>query len=995
MTKPHPKNKRLAFIATILLLIAIPISVFGTQNVNDIRNRAAENEFYFENEFDQDFSTAYTGISYEREIKVAGSKSANSVIYFGCDSTVCGSKCDEFKHIPPQGLKYKDTANSIIWPNPTEINGRNEWPLTVSAYPLNATEDECIVKEFKLQLQNEPAIKPQCELLSSPTNLDTIPQNGKVNFIINTLDPDDGIQFVEFSILEGKEESYSQSWEFGNERALVLNKDSNPELVYSFEDIGTFQARAVVTDASGQTTSCEYAKAPDINIVIPGENGSPEFKTNPYEQSSPGTSLKEGEQYSYTLEAADPNGDDINYFVINETGWLNFNVEENQGGNFKAIFSGTPGKAGSYTVAVALNDGFHNHYSTQIWVINVDSPTNDTPSVTIIKPEKNDSHTIGDNVFIQWEAEDKNLIERFDVYLSTDPTNRSSWNPLLSGIGYNYDSYIWQTEGATAGDYYVIVEATDNQDPPATGQGVSEIFHLTQQDTPEPPDEPDPPDIPESYPRILNVKPADKSKLSNRKPLISADLEASTDNQIKEGSVTISLDDQDVTQDAEIRGEGENEGSVIFTPDEPLGNGSHKVSVSFRDTSDKVDQKSWTFTIEEDTGDDEDPEDEDVIQIFGFKLPKRVAIVVGVGVVLLLLAIIIPWLFYAAWRRSSYEDEEIYLDAQTTPPPPSGVSAQPSPTPPTPGGPSPDTTPPYYRNQAQYSQGVNTPSASTGTSGTSTQKINSNSYDPTTAYNYGQDDEDNISSQYSINKQSAPSQSAQSQAKGNNTKETDTAIGSANQSNQRSPTGQDSSEKKLKEKEKNGSINKTTQDDDNQSTSKNKSNEDKQKSGKSKEPQVKSSVRKEQDKKGKVSSKKQKSPPPPPPPDTKSQQTKSQKAKSASSNQNDSKTENQKEKPQTEKDKKKSGAGIDKNVLKAFQSISPSQQSSTSDRTDTKTKEEKHKADQPPQPQAIKPNLTPNDIKINNGSGNLDQTDKSKDSNTNSIVPPTKPPIAP
>ncbi len=990
MTKPHPKNKRLAFIATILLLIAIPISVFGTQNVNDIRNRAAENEFYFENDFNEDFSTAYKGIPYEREIKVAGSKSADSVIQFGCDSTVCGSKCDEFKHIPPQGLKYKNTANSIIWLNPTEINGRTEWPITVSAYPLNATEDECIVKEFMLQVQNEPAIKPQCEILSSPTNLDKMPQNGKASFIINTLDPDDGIQLVEFSILEGKEEIYSKSWEFENEKALVLNKDSNPDLVYSFEDIGTFQARAVVTDASGQSTTCEYAKAPDINIVIPGENGSPEFKTNPYEQSSPGTSLNEGEQYSYTLEATDPNQDDINYFVINETGWLNFNIEENQGGNFKAIFSGTPGKAGSYTVAVSLNDGFHNHYSTQIWVINVDSPTNDTPSVTIIKPEKNDSHTIGDNVFIQWEAEDKNLIERFDVYLSTDPTNRSSWNPLLTGIGYNYDSYIWQTESATAGDYYIIVEATDNQDPPATGQGVSEIFHLTQQGTPEPPDEPDPPDIPESYPRILNIKPADKSKLSNRKPLISADLEASTDNQIKEGSVTISLDDQDVTQDAEIRGEGKNEGSVIFTPDEPLGNGSHKVSISFRDTSDKVDQKSWTFTIEEDTDDDEDLDDEDVIQIFGFKLPKRVAIVVGVGIVLLLLAIIIPWLFYAAWRRSSYEDEEIYLDAQTPPPPPSGVSAQPSPTPPTPPapvGPSPDTTPPYYRNQTQDNQETSAPSASTSTS---TQKTNSNSYDPTTAYNYGQDDEDDILSQYSVNTQTSSSQSAQSKVKkaGENNSSTD----SANQSDQKSRTDNDSGEKKPQQKQKKASNKKTGQNADDKSTPNNKSKKDEQKNNKSKEPQVKSSVKKEQNPKQRDSLQKKEDPPPP---ETKPQKEKSLEPKATSPNDKNSDTDKQTDNSQTEKTENKSGSEIDKNVLKAFQSISPPQQSTRSDKTDTKTKKEKDKTDQPPQPQAIKPNLTPNDIEINNGNSNPDETNASKDSNTNSIVPPTKPPIAP
>jgi hypothetical protein len=707
MKKPHQKNNQLAFIATILLLIAIPISVLGTQNINDIRNQAEEKDLFFSTEFDENFSTAFSTIGYEKQVAVDGKLAEYAEIQLGCNQNLCTNTCKGLSHNPPPGLSYQKRAGTLVWENPQLKENQSKWPVVISAY-TEANEDQealCIAEQINLEVKDEdPDISPQCELFNSPTKLDSVPKDREANFIIRAMDPDDGIEKIEFFIKQGKEEIYSQTWDTDNEKIVIINKDSEPALSYEFNDLGQYSAKAKITDASGESSTCTSQPSASINVVIPGDNGSPEFQTDPYKLSQPSTSIKEGTQYSYTVKANDPNDDEIEYFIINETGWLNFNLVKNEGGDFEGTFSGTPTATGSYTVAVALNDGFHNHYSSQIWVVNVDSEKNDTPKVEIVKPEKGASFLTGDNIYIEWDAEDDNLIENFALYISPNPTERSTWQLINGNIGYNYDSYIWDSLATPSGNYYFVLEASDNQDPPATGQAISEVFSLGSPTQPTPPDTPQPPEIPESYPRIINIKPTDKSEITDQKPLISADLKASNENTIDQDSVSIKLDDEDITDEAEIRGGGENEGSIIYTPAQSLSFGSHKISVSFRDTEEKIAQKSWTFTIEEEGEEsDEDEPEEDVITIFGFKLPRRIALVVGIGVILLLLALIIPWLFYAAWKRSNQEDDKVFLDNSGPGSPPSG-SVPGSQTPPTPPQPSPPQPASITPSRQQYSQ---------------------------------------------------------------------------------------------------------------------------------------------------------------------------------------------------------------------------------------------------------------------------------------------------
>ncbi len=691
MKRRKKRKINLPFIVTLLLLAAMPAIVIGTQKIQDIRNRAARDtsQLHFTTDFESDDVTeSYSGVPYQQLVILDGERKDEATIMFGCDSNYCGDQCSEVTHDPPSGLTLSqdnidnNSSSWMIWQEPQSQNGKQSFDVAISAFaPIESegTEEyECVVETFTLNVNDEPAdSNPICDLYFENENTQSVPQGRTSNFILHAVDYDDGLSQTKVTFTSPSGESEEISWAMDGETETIINKDSKPEFSYTFDEQGQYNIEAIVTDTAGNETTCskitkvtepKSAAPPQINIVIPGDNGSPEFQTDPYTDSNPGTNIDVGQSYTYTVEATDPEDDIMDYFIINQTGWLNFTVNESNAGNFRGTFSGTPTQPGSYTAVVSLNDGFHDHYSTQIWVINVNSSENDTPVVNVVLPQAGDSFGQNEEMRIEWEASDSNLIARFDIYLATDPSNQSTWIPIANNVGYNYDSYIWDTGSTAAGTYYIVVKATDNQNPAASGYGVSGAITITGggkdgggEVIPEPGEgegeagDGDQSDIPELYPQITNIKPPNKSKIEEVKPIISADLFASKDNTIAEGSVEVELDDQPITEESEIRGIGEADGSIVYTPEEPLTKSTHKVSVKFKDSSDQIAQKTWTFTIGEDG--EEEEEDSDTISILGFDIPRRIALIIGVGLLLLLLALMIPWMFYAAWKRSRDEDE--------------------------------------------------------------------------------------------------------------------------------------------------------------------------------------------------------------------------------------------------------------------------------------------------------------------------------------------------
>ncbi|MDD3661762.1 MAG: Ig-like domain-containing protein [Candidatus Dojkabacteria bacterium] len=685
-------EKLLTLVGTLLLLAAIPISMLGVNEVNDIRNRASEAvpDLSFSTDFSSETVTnAYLGVPYQQTLELAGDYAPIASIHLGCDPSICGSPCSGIQHTPPEGFELAPDGKTLYWEKPAQVGEVMTWPITVTATAPHRQSESgylCEVKTFSLSaLTHKPEEPPICSLVSDK-QLSLVPAGTQQEFYLIGTDYDSGITSASVTVTDTNGAEQKIDWTFDPaEKEVILNKDSSPPLQFTLPAIGPYTVSAQVTDASEQTTECETPTGAAINIVIPGDNGSPEFQTDPYRDSRPATSLTTGQSYTYTVDAEDPNGDDIDYFTINATDWLNFTVNRNEEGEFQGTFAGTPTAPGSYTAAVALNDGFHNHYTTQIWVINVDSPTNDTPSVTVTLPAAGSIITPGSTTRIEWQASDRNLITRFDVYLATDPSRENSWVPLITGLGYDFNAYMWNTASTPTGTYYIVVKATDNQTPPAVGTGISGAIGIGTVPAGQPVEEPDDADTPEivdAYPTITNLSPKEKSEISDSRPLISASLTASKDQTIETGSVNVKLDDNDLTGIVTVRGEGEADGSILFRPSQPLASGSHKVSVTFKDSSGQTATKTWTFSI---TGEEEEPPDEaDTMTILGFTVPRRIAIIIGVGLVLILLAITIPWLFYASWVRSR-DDDDYPEPPHSAPPPPrsgppatlSGIAVQP------------------------------------------------------------------------------------------------------------------------------------------------------------------------------------------------------------------------------------------------------------------------------------------------------------------------------
>lgn len=665
-------NKLLAIAATVLMVLAVPISLIGFQSVNDIRNRAGEETplLDFETDFlSSPLTTVYFGIPYEQTLKLTGSLAPIGTISLGCDPSICGKNCPNELQNTPFGFILAADGKTLYWEDPSSDNSIDSWPITISATassPDDPNKTICVVRSFILaSSESEGNRSPSCTLYP-PFQPDTVPSGFSVPLRLEASDPDGGIINATVSLLSENSIVETKVWELDNPRkTLFLSKDSTPPLSFYTQKVGTYTFSASVTDADGTTAECKIGGTEQINVIIPGDNGSPEFTSDPYTQSSPGTSINIGQSYSYTLEAIDPDSDTIDYFVINNTGWLTFTVNSTSPGTFKGTFSGTPTAAGSYTAGIALNDSSHNHYSTQLWVINVNYPENDVPIVSITLPPMGTTIENNQTLRIEWQATDHNLIERFNVYLSTDPQNSSAQIPLITDLPYNYNAYLWNVGSTPAGYYYIIVQATDNQSPAATGIGISPPFGISMPAEDIPPVQP----VVTGHPTITNLSPRDRSEIEETKPYISADLTAADNAIVKSGSIAVKLDDTNITDLITIEGKDAHETSFMYQQGSPLGTGTHKINVTFTDSSDQVASKTWTFTIftagpEPDDSDDDD-KNRDTIAILGWKIPKRIAIIVGIGILLLIVALAIPWLFYAAWKGSR-EEETAYDNFETT-----------------------------------------------------------------------------------------------------------------------------------------------------------------------------------------------------------------------------------------------------------------------------------------------------------------------------------------
>lgn len=445
--------------------------------------------------------------------------------------------------------------------------------------------------------------------------------------------------------------------------------------LFTFTSATTGDFSLIGTITTDQNTKpCVIEENRGITVV--STNLAPEFKTLPT-SAKPGNVLKVKESYEYLMNVEDAEGDTINYAFsfTPDANWLKYSVIED-GGNGKLTikFTGVPDKPASYLANIFVHDGYNQHLRSQSWVINVDQDVNDVPKVTIYEPNDQINVKQGEDVKISWEGSDLNQITKYELFISQNPATPNNWIVIDQNLSPKVGNYILNTSKLQPGTYQAIVRATDNFNPPATGMGVSAKIVVGESVPTDGENKPPKPDdgVILIDPQIINISPSKDSKLKNKNATISATLVAGTGSEIEKSTVVFYVDDKDVTKDIKINEISKSEYSVIYSTKDAYKVGTHSVNIRFKDTKGGMAQKDWTFEIVE----DDSTKDEDTYNIFGLEIPKRTAMIVGGGLLLLLLAVLVPWILYLLWRGSKDDEYETVYNTTYTPITPSGKEDQ-------------------------------------------------------------------------------------------------------------------------------------------------------------------------------------------------------------------------------------------------------------------------------------------------------------------------------
>lgn len=465
----------------------------------------------------------------------------------------------------------------------------------------------------------------------------------------------------------------------------AVEESITERFLFNRDSIGSVQILGQMGTESTQHP-CIINGVKDNLVTTQGDNLAPIFLSKPETSASPGNAIKVGQTYSYTLEAKDEDLDKIiySYSFTPRADWLSLSVEKDgKNGELKIKFQGTPTGAASYLANVFIHDGYNKHLRAQSWVISVSPSNNDTPVVIFTQPATNVAINKGERVTVSWKATDNNQIVKYRLYYAENPGNKNSWRAIDENISYNVGSYIVTTGQFDQGNYKFILEAEDNQQPPAIGSAVTPeiVINAVGKDntdgntnqppttdpttppdddpTPEPeePEDPEPDDGPILLePQIANLSPEEGETIDNPSRPVGATLIAGESADIDQKEILFYIDEKDVTKESDITEIKPSEVSIIYNPTTPFEPGEHKVSVYFKDTAGNEFSRDWNFFVVEEDEDDKSW----LVGLLGFDISNRTILIIIIGVGLILLAIIVPWLLYLAWRDNDDPLEPTY-----------------------------------------------------------------------------------------------------------------------------------------------------------------------------------------------------------------------------------------------------------------------------------------------------------------------------------------------
>lgn len=462
---------------------------------------------------------------------------------------------------------------------------------------------------------------------------------------VDAMMKDHGI--LRLKILDQEEIVHEESFE-GSPLEIGVNFPFTPK------EEGKVSLTGKIETIQGSIVECQITSEYGIRGLRAVQNNSaPEFTSNPSE-SIPSQNIQTGDTYEYTLKATDIDGDRINYAYsfTPRADWLTLNViDDGSDGRLTLKFSGSTQKAASYLANVFIHDGYSKHLRSQSWVINVSPSENDIPVVTILEPEQSLRIDRGTTFKTSWKATDLNHIVGYELFIANNLANQETWIEIDRQIPYETTQYNVNTDRLNPGTYKIIAKATDNQQPPATGKGVSPeiVISSVGEEIEEPEDTDDGVII--AQPQVTNMSPLSTEEITNRRVTLRATIAASTNAQIDEDSIVFKLDDRDVSEEIKINRISQEEFTLIYQPDRDLAEGLHKAEVEFSDTNGLQTSKSWNFTIQPD-----EIITDDIYIIFGYEIAKNIVHIIGVGILTVALALITPFVIFSIWKDDKTEE---------------------------------------------------------------------------------------------------------------------------------------------------------------------------------------------------------------------------------------------------------------------------------------------------------------------------------------------------
>lgn len=417
---------------------------------------------------------------------------------------------------------------------------------------------------------------------------------------------------------------------------------------------GVVDLLGIIKKDGGGSVGCKISSPYDIlGLRALANNSAPVFISQP-SSSKPSQSIKTGTVYEYTLSAVDEDDDRVNYSYsfTPEAKWLKPTIiEDGSSGKLTLKFTGSTNVPGSYLANVFIHDGYSMHLASQSWVISVSPAKNDIPIVKIISPVSPMTVTQGKNITVSWEANDLNFITKYQLYITKNYTDTENWIPINTNIPFKTRSYNLSTSNLDTGTYKIILKAVDNQSPQVSGLAISPEIVITKSGQSTIPTN----DIPIiDAPQVINMSPLSTDKITNKRVTIKASLISAEKADIDENTILFKLDSVDKTSEIKINKISAQEYTIIYQPLEDLTEGIHKAEAYFKDSAGHEVTKEWTFTIQNSV---EELKDE-TINIFGLDISKRILLIVGIGLVVVILAIVAPIIIFNVWKEDKMRDQE-------------------------------------------------------------------------------------------------------------------------------------------------------------------------------------------------------------------------------------------------------------------------------------------------------------------------------------------------